>query len=149
LDWDPGDDGVWRRDAEHNPDPLSAAQASLVALVEDLPGAPSQRVLGGYLFARAAEAAAPSTKGIAPTELPRRFADEVVPACDALLGPFEAGPLDGAALPAALDAYRGVLGRYLGEVSPSLRRARSLLDQFLRTNLGERLEAHGDLLAGT
>jgi pyruvate,water dikinase len=42
-----------------------------------------------------------------------------------------------------------VYRRYVGEVVPSLRRARRELDQLLRMNLGEPLAAHGELLAGT
>jgi phosphohistidine swiveling domain-containing protein len=51
-------------------------------------------------------------------------------------------------LDAALTAYRAVFVRYVGELQPSLRRARAHLDQLLRTNLGEPLSRHGDLLSG-
>jgi pyruvate,water dikinase len=53
-----------------------------------------------------------------------------------------------ASLQAALDAYVHVFRRYVGEVSPSLARARQELDRFLRANLGEPLSEHGALLAG-
>lgn len=145
LGWDPGDDGRWRRDAEHNPDPLSAAQASLVARVADLPGAPAQKILGGFLFVRVDPPTDNPAKAIPPQDLPRRFADEIAPACDAALAPLEADPAP--PLAAALDGYRAVLARYL-EVGPSLKRARGHLDQLLRANLGEPLEAHGALVGG-
>src|SRR5207302_9338674 len=45
-----GEPGRWRFDAEHNPNPLSPAQASLVALVEALAVGARQRVIGGYLY---------------------------------------------------------------------------------------------------
>jgi pyruvate,water dikinase len=145
-DWDPGDDETWRRDAEHNPDPLSAAQASLVARVQDLPGAPVSRVIGGYLFYR--RETAPG-KIIPPQDLPRKFSEEIAPACDAILAPLEKLPIEQLALSDALAAYRAVLARYLGEITPSLAKARAHLDQLLRANLGEGLEANAALLAGT
>ncbi|MSP59839.1 MAG: hypothetical protein EXR72_05770 [Myxococcales bacterium] len=149
--WDPGDDALWRRDAEHNPDPLSEAQRSLVALARDLPGAPPSCVLHGYLF-YSGERTAPPARVIPPNDLPRLFHDEIVPACDAALAPFErasAGATDPERLGAVLAAWRIVLARYVGEVAPSLARARAHLDQLLRANLGEPLLEHGALLAAT
>ena len=143
--WDPGDDGRWRRDAEHNPEPLSMAQASMVALVAGLPGVPPQRVLHGFLFFRT-EGGAPPTRIIPPPSLPRVFAEEIVPACDAALACAEGQ--EEPSLEAALAAYRIVVALHAGVVGPSLRGARALLDQLLRDRIGEPLSAHGALLSG-
>jgi rifampicin phosphotransferase len=147
--WDPRAAGRYRREAEHNPDPLSNAQASLVALVADLPGVARRRILHGYLFCRIDQQNQSVARAIPPQDLPQVFASEILPACDALLAPLEQGDPDPAALPAALDAYRAVIGRYLGEVTPALSLARERRDRFLTANLGEPLAAHGALLAGT
>ncbi len=134
--------GSWRLDAEHNPDPLSAAQAGLVALVEAEGVGREQRVIGGYLYV--ARGSARATQPIPLGELRRRFADEVAPECEARLRAVE----DQGALEPALEVFRHVYRRYVGEVSPTLQRAREQLDQLLRINLGEGLAAHGALLAG-
>lgn len=146
--WDLGDQATWRCDLEHNPAPLSEAQASLVRLLADLPALPRQRVRNGYLF-YSREGVAP-TRAVPPHQLPRLFAEEIAPACEAVLVPLEeqiARPVV-ADLEAALSAYRVVAQRCLGELGPALGRARQALDQFLRTNLGEGLAAHGALLGG-
>ncbi len=135
--------GHWRRDAEHNPAPLSAAQAGLVERVEALGVGPRQRVIGGYLFV---ERGAP--RGEKPIPLPdlvRRFHEEIAPECEARLAACE----DGAELEPALEAFCQVYARYVGAVSPSLSRAWRELDQVLRMNLGEPLAEHGALLSGT
>ncbi len=114
--------GYWRLDAEHNPDPLSTAQASLVAFVDGLGVGARQRVIDRYLYV---ERGAPprGTRPIPVDELRRRFDDDVVPDCDrALAAADAAGTLD-----AALAAYAHVWRRYVGEVSPSLAQARARL----------------------
>ena len=157
----PADALTYRLDRGHNPDPLSRAQAALVDGVDDLVPALRQRVLRGYLYY--AEAGPPPAL-IPPDEIAARFHDELAPACEALLRPLEAriladdGALDPrcradparAAVPldAAWAAYRGVYRRYIGELGPSLRRARGHLDALLRANLGEPLSQHGGLVAG-
>ncbi|MDB4969154.1 MAG: PEP-utilizing protein mobile region [Myxococcales bacterium] len=135
--------GRWRFDAEHNPDPLSAAQASLVARVEALGIGARQRVIGGYLYVE--EGGRPrALRPIALPDLRQRFDADVVPDCTAVLAAAEAsGDLD-----AAVAAFCHVYQRYVGEVAPSLSRARQQLDQFLRMNLAEPLTAHGALLGG-
>jgi pyruvate,water dikinase len=134
--------GSWRRDAEHNPQPLSTAQAGLVAHVEALGVGRRQLVLGGYLFVERAPG-----RSLAPIpvgELARRFTDEVAPDCAAQLAAVEGE----ASLASALSAYAHVYRRYVAEVGPALARARTELDQLLRMNLGEPLARHGALLGG-
>lgn len=134
--------GRWRLDAEHNPDPLSMAQASLIAFADGLGVGARLRVVDRYLYIErgAPRGAAP----IALDELRRRFDDELVPDCRRAL---DAADVDGG-LDAALAAYAHVYRRYYGEVSPSLGAARTQLDRLLRVHLGEPLAAHGDLLGG-
>jgi len=136
--------GRWRLDAEHNPDPLSAAQAALVAFADGLGVGAPLRVVDRYLYVR--QDAPPRVIAIVPLrDLRRRFDDDVAPDCArALDEAAAAGTLD-----AALDAYAHVYRRYYGEVSPSLRAARGELDGFLRAHLGEPLAAHAALLAGS
>ena len=153
---------VFVQDQEHNPDPLSQAQAALVAGVADLTPGLRQSVIHGYLYYADVPGASPP---VLPIErLAERYANEILPACSALLEPLEQHLLaaDGALEPRcqadpsacplvlsqAWDAYRAVYRHYVTELSPALRRARQHLDQLLRSNLGEPLGQHGDLLAG-
>lgn len=140
-------EGRLRRDAEHNPEPLSAAQISLVDLLNSAPGLPRQVVLHGYLFFD--ETFTPAAPAIPIEDLPARFAAELEPACAARLAPLEAGPPDDAHLDDALAAFVYVATRYFGEVSPALRAARRRLDELLQRSIGEPLAAHAALLAGT
>lgn len=153
---------VFNQDQEHNPDPLSLAQAALVAGVADLTPGLRQRVIHGYLYYAEVPG---STPPLLPIErLAERYSNEILPACTALLQPLEQYLLaaDGAldpeyqadptkirlSLAEAWAAYRAVYHHYVTELSPALRRARQHLDQLLRSNLGEPLSQHGDLLAG-
>jgi phosphohistidine swiveling domain-containing protein len=131
----------WRLDAEHNPDPLSAAQASLVDFAKALGVGAPLRVIDCYLYVGDG---ARATTPIPLAELRRRFDGEIVPDCLRALAAADGGSLDD-----ALAAYAHVYRRYYGEVSPSVARARTELDRFLRAHLGEPLAAHGALLAGT
>jgi pyruvate,water dikinase len=132
--------GSWRLDAEHNPDPLSSAQAGLVALVD--PGARAQRVLDGHLYLTRDAPRVPPAVGL--EALAGWFYHQVVPECEAWLRAADGGPLED-----ALTAYERVYRRYAGEVSPSLRAIRAALDRFLRDQLGEPLGRHGALFAGS
>lgn len=135
--------GRWTLDAEHNPDPLSTAQAALVAFVDGLGVGPRQRVVDRYLYVERG-APARGRRPIPLAELRRRFDEDVVPDCTrALEAAAAAGGLD-----AALDAYAHVYRRYVGEVAPSLAEARAALDALLRARLGEPLAAQGALLGG-
>jgi phosphohistidine swiveling domain-containing protein len=133
--------GSWRLDAEHNPEPLSAAQAGLVARVDALGIGAEQRVVGGWLFV--ARGGSRKTTPVPLPELRKRFDGEIAPDCDARLRAVEDAPLA-----EVLDAYDHVWRRYVGEVGPTLKRAREQLDQLLRMNLGEGLAQNGALLAG-
>lgn len=155
-------DLVYVQDQEHNPDPLSLSQAALVAGVGDLTPGLRQSVIQGYLYYAEVPGATPP---VLPIErLADRYNNEILPACTALLQPLEQYLLaaDGALDPTYLEdpsvcqlslsqawhAYRAVYRHYVTELSPGLRRARQHLDQLLRSNLGEPLSQHGDLLAG-
>jgi len=131
----------WRFDAEHNPDPLSTAQASLVEFADALGVGASLRVIDRFLYV--ADTPRALTR-IPLGELRRRFDDEIVPDCARALAAADGGSLDD-----ALAAYAHVYRRYYGELSPSVGQARKALDRFLRAHLGEPLAAHGALLAGT
>lgn len=142
----PAPDSVhtYHLDREHNPDPLSCAQASLVELVADEAASAGliQRVVRGHLYwARTG----PPPEGSPLAELPR-LRTEVWSACEAVLCPLEAEQAP--ALDRAISAYREVFRRYVGELGPSIRRARAHLDQFLRAHVGEGLEQHALLLGG-
>jgi phosphohistidine swiveling domain-containing protein len=136
--------GRWTRDAEHNPDPLSPAQASLVAFVDGLGVGSRQLVVGGQLYVERG-APARGRRPIAFGQLRRRFDSEIVPDCRAALAAANATPVS---LDAALAAFAHVYRRYVGELSPSLSQARAELDRLLRTSTGEPLTAHAALLGG-
>jgi phosphohistidine swiveling domain-containing protein len=132
--------GRWRLDAEHNPRPLSPAQAGLVELVDGLGAGPRQRVVGGWLYV---EVAAPP-RGLEPIpleDLRRRFDEEVAPDCRARI-------TAAVGLEAALAAFAHMFRRYAAELAPAISLARGQLDQFLRLHLGEPLALHGGLLGG-
>ncbi len=133
--------GRWTRDAEHNPDPLSPAQASLVAFVDGLGVGAQQLVVGGQLYVERG-AAARTSRPIALAHLRRRFDVEIAPDCRHALAAAQA------TLEGALAAFAHVYRRYVGELSPSLSLARATLDRFLRANTGEPLTAHAGLLGG-
>jgi pyruvate,water dikinase len=134
--------GGWRLDGEHNPEPLSAAQAGLVARMDTLGVGPVQRVAAGWLYV--SRAPARGATPIALAEVRRRFETEIAPDCESRLRAVEGD----APLESVLDAYAHVWRRYVCEVGPSLKRAREQLDQLLRANLGASLADAGDLLAG-
>lgn len=160
---------VYVHDQEHNPDPLSRAQSGLVEGVADLVPGLHQRVFRGYLYyaeTTSEGGTPPAALGVQPVkliELAERYAHDIVPTCEALLQPLERylfaadGALDAryladpslCELPLcdAWTAYRGVYRVYVAQLGPALRRARHLLDELLRNNLGEPLLRHGALLA--
>jgi len=136
--------GDWVLDVEHNPRPLSPAQAGLVALVDAAGLGARQRVLGGGWLYVSRSATPRATAPIAPADLRATFDAVIAPDCDAALARAEA---DGS-LEAALEAYLHVYRRYVDEVGPSLRAARVALDRALGDAVGEPLAAHGALLGG-
>ena len=116
----PPGDREWRLDAEHNPAPLSAAQAALVALCSS---PAEQVVIEGYLYlARPSEpaTAAPGDATARMQELRRRT--------EAALAPVEARTPD---LAAALAAYREVVAAHRA-LSPALGQPRRALGELLR-----------------
>jgi len=133
--------GRWRFDAEHNPDPISPAQAGLVALVDGPRFGARARVIDGYLYVREA-LPTPHTELDAAGAL-RRFHDELEPVLRAELAAEEGAPL-----PRVLEAYRRVVRRYAAEVRPALGGARAALDRLLHDSLGGQLADHGRLLGG-
>ena len=136
--WSPG---RWRLDAEHNPDPISVAQAGLVALVEGRRFGKRTRVISGYLYVR--------EEKVGPTRPPDvdalvRFREEQEPALRAELAAANGAPLD-----EVLATYRRAMRRYAAEVRPSLAATRHAVDDLLYRELGVRLHDHGRLLGGT
>lgn len=133
--------GRWTRDAEHNPDPLSPAQASLVAFVDALGVGARQLVVGGQLYVERG-AATRDGQPIALAQLRHRFDSEIAPDCRGVLAAAD-GTIDG-----ALTAFAHVYRRYVGELSPSLSAARGALDRLLRARTAQPLTAHAALLGG-
>jgi pyruvate,water dikinase len=98
-------DVVWTRDAVHNPDPLTPAQAGLVALVDAARAAPlRQRVVLGHLY-------------YVRTGEPRRadWAGEIVPALERALFVLDQPDAD---LIEVLDAYVAFYRIYAGCAPP-------------------------------
>jgi phosphohistidine swiveling domain-containing protein len=133
--------GHWRRDAEHNPDPLSFAQKSLVERMEALGVGPRQSVVNGYLYY---ERGKPRKEAIIPLEdLESRYRYEIAPDCEARLAAVEDATVE-----EAVSAYAHVYRRYAGEVSPSLRRARDAMAELLGM-FEVAASGRGDLFGGT
>jgi phosphohistidine swiveling domain-containing protein len=131
---DPGP--PWRWDAAHNPLPLSAAQAGLVALVDERCRIGlRQRVVAGYLFTAPGE---PAPSAIRPEEAPAALAALRTEAERALaaLGPHPD-------LEAALALFVAVYGTLFGVIQPAARAARQALVAAV-----ERTEELAPLLAG-
>jgi phosphohistidine swiveling domain-containing protein len=133
--------GRWRLDAEHNPDPISAAQAGLVEVVDGPRFGPRARVIAGYLYLR--EDAPPNERDPLPGEDARQHFDTERPALEAELAAAEGAPL-----PAVLSTYVRVLRRYASELRPQLGSARAALDRILGQELGESLWEQPRLLSG-
>lgn len=133
--------GRWRLDAEHNPDPISAAQAGLVALVDGPRFGPRARVIGGYLYVR--EDLAPPVRAGSPLAALERFHELIEPALRAELAAAE-----GSLLPTALGTYVRVVRRYASEVRPTVGLARRELEALLRREIDEALADHPRLLGG-
>ncbi|HVY38131.1 MAG TPA: PEP/pyruvate-binding domain-containing protein, partial [Polyangia bacterium] len=114
----------WRWDAAHNPLPLSPAQAGLVALVDARGAVPfAQKVVGGYLFYRPREVAAPATAAGARAAL-----NELLALADRRLAKPE--PLE-----QALETFAAIYEPLFAVVQPAARAARRALEDRL-TNLG-------------
>ena len=135
-------EGGWRWDVAHNPLPLSAAQAGLVALVDGRCRVGfRQRVVRGYLFwAPGGEFPAPA---IAPSEIASATSTMMAAAETALAGLGDPPPLEG-----ALDTFASFYERIYGLLRPALQRARAQLIDLLSAHLPEALPSLPALLAG-
>lgn len=113
---------VWRWDAAHNPDPLSPAQAGLVALVSDV--APDElRVVGSYLYsAPRDEPRARDSGELDAAGLEGLYRGEVLWEAERALAPVEG--VEPPALEDALAAYRVVVHLHGCVLGPALARAR-------------------------
>jgi len=110
----------WRWDAAHNPLPLSPAQAGLVALADARCTVPfAQKVIGGYLFYRPREVAAPATVGG-----PRAALDELEALANRRLAKPE--PLE-----QSLETFLAIYEPLFAVVQPAARAARRALEERL------------------
>jgi phosphohistidine swiveling domain-containing protein len=111
---------TWRWDVEHNPEPLSPAQAGLVAAVDAAGAAPyAMRTIAGYLYWAPTNAALSITTPASPAILRERFAvlEQVMAAALAAAGPRPT-------VAAAIDAYLAFYRIWANEVAPMLAAAR-------------------------
>jgi pyruvate,water dikinase len=123
---------TWRWDLEHNPDPLSPAQAGLVALVEERGASPYRMcTVAGYLYfsAPATDAAMDVCDG---TELRARFAEGETQMRQAL---GAAGPEP--SVSQAIECYLSFYRLWANQVSPLVAAASRALLRALT-------ERHGD-----
>jgi phosphohistidine swiveling domain-containing protein len=135
---------IWRWDAAHNPEPLSPAQASLVALVDAAGVAPyRQRVVDGYLYY--AERAGAPAEAADPAGLRRVYEDAWRPALEAALARAEASPPP--ALAEVLAAYLEFYAGYARLARP-VRQARDALVAWLARHVGERAPREAARLLG-
>ncbi len=133
----------WKWDVAHNPAPLSAAQAGLVAWVdEQCRIGLRQVVLGRYLFYAASDDRWPDEQ-LAPAEARAAF-DDLVAQVDLRVRAMGFDP----PLEPALALYAHAYERLYGVIQPAARRARALLVTFLRTNLPDAEALLPQLLAG-
>jgi len=114
----------WVWDAAHNPTPLTPAQAGLVEWVDARCTLPfRQRVVDGYLFHRAAQAAAPPGQ---PRQLFQRLQADV----RAEVAALGSEPRLGDALEVYTRGYQGLFGT----VQPACTAARAALRDFLQAH---------------
>jgi phosphohistidine swiveling domain-containing protein len=119
------DPSLWHWDAAHNPLPLSAAQAGLVAFVDEHCHLGfRQRALGGYLFYTRHGAWAPPAL---PTDMAEEFFSSLGNAVGTRLAHLSAVPTLEDALSVFLFAYEPIFGM----LQPALRKAHENLRAFL------------------
>jgi phosphohistidine swiveling domain-containing protein len=136
-----GEDG-WQWDAAHNPLPLSAAQAGLVALVDGRCRIGfRQRVVRGYLFW--APGGALPRPALVPSEIASATFTMMAAAESALAALGDPPPLE-----EALDVFCSVYERIYGLLRPALQRARTQLTELLSAHLPEGLPSLPALLTG-
>lgn len=121
---------VWRLDVEHNPAPLSVAQAELVAMIAAEPWAPAMRVVGHYLYyVERSDADAALARDDAPIDAETLRATLRAAEAD-IRNVLQPGPADAAlALDDALDRYRDFYRLWYTRVVPVLRAAKSAVRQ--------------------
>lgn len=119
----------WVWDASHNPEPLSAAQAGLVALADAQahPGY-DQRVIGGYLFYRPAAPSAAPPLSVADAEA---LVDSLCGHLDEAWLRWQGAPPLEAALTTWLAGYEPLLG----QVGRVVREGRQALARFVAAHL--------------
>jgi pyruvate,water dikinase len=128
------DPSVWHWDAAHNPLPLSAAQAGLVAFADEhCHIGIRQRVLGGYLFCTRQGAWSPPAL---PPEMAEEFFSSLGNAVDARLAHLPPVPALEDALSVFLFAYEPIFGM----LQPALRKAHKNLRAFLEKHVPAALE---------
>ncbi len=112
----------WRRDATHNPDPLSPAQAGLCERIEADGSAPFHlAVIAGHLYSAPREPAPPPPlPPVSAAELEARFAT-LARTIEALLAAPAPSPR------AAVDAYLAAYRVLTGELGPLIAVARGVL----------------------
>ena len=118
----------WTWDAAHNPEPLSPAQAGLVALVDERAATGlRQRVIGGYLCFQPRspgdERLPAPTQPPAPAGSPRALLDRLASDVESALAGLGPAP----PLAAALDLYLWAYERLFGVIQPACAVARAAL----------------------
>jgi pyruvate,water dikinase len=122
------DELVWRRDALHNPEPLSPAQIGLVEQVDRLRlGTARMRVVDGCLYVADAPVVQGAVTTISPIDLGREFTDALAPAMERALAVTE----HDRSLATALHAFDEVYRVYAGKLTPALAEARRMLPDLL------------------
>ena len=133
---------VWHWDAAHNPLPLSAAQAGLVAFADQhCHIGIRQRVLGGYLFYTRQGAWSPPAL---PPEMAEEFFSSLGNAVETRLAHLPPVPALEDALSVFLFAYEPIFGM----LRPALRKAHDSLRAFLEEHFPAALEQLPILRAG-
>ncbi len=142
------DGAAWKWDAEHNPWPLSPAQAGLVALVDQRCRIGyRQRVVGGYLFAAPDEtrrSGARVAAGAGAGARARRTYQEIETLTEAGVSALGDEP----PIEVALDLFVAVYQPMFGVLRPALRRACDALAARLRTHHPQALPHLPALLGG-
>lgn len=118
----------WTWDIAHNPDPLSPAQAGLVAAVDRAGGPHALRVCGGYLYtAPRSPSASHDREALAPPTDRHALTAQIAAICDR----FVLG--EPPTLAAAVERYVAFMQIWSGELSPLIAAARRALpDRLLR-----------------
>ena len=135
----------WTWDAAHNPEPLSPAQAGLVALVDERAATGlRQRVIDGYLCYRPRARAEGDAAPPAPAASPRALLERLVSDVDSALAALGPAP----PLADALDLYVRAYERLFGVVQPACGAARAALVRALAAHETDPAATARDLTEG-